>query len=64
MAFEITVTERDLAPVDHPAATKCKCKCGDSGGGSVLFSPDVGEAGGAAPDGPGSLSPLGDESGL
>ena len=25
--FEVTVTQRDLAPVDAAAATKCKCKC-------------------------------------
>ena len=58
--FEITVTERDLAPVDHPAASKCKCKCGDAGGGSVLVSPDVGEAGEGPPAGQAPLSPLGD----
>ena len=25
--FEVTVTQRDTAPVDAAAATKCKCKC-------------------------------------
>jgi hypothetical protein len=57
--YEITVTERDLAPVDHPAASKCKCKCGDSSGGTVSLAPDV-RAGAGAPAGQAPLSPLGD----
>jgi hypothetical protein len=62
--FEITVTERDHAPVDHPAASKCKCKCLDASGGAIAFAPDVrgGREGGAGgqPALPAKLSPLGD----
>jgi hypothetical protein len=58
--FEITVTERDLAPVDHPAASKCKCKCGDTGAGAVSPAPDVRGSGEGVSEGQASLSPLGD----
>jgi hypothetical protein len=58
--FEVTVTERDLAPVDHPAASKCKSKSGDANGGAIPSAPDVRGSGEGAPDGPASLSPLGD----
>ncbi len=59
--FEVTVTERDLAPVDHPAASKCKCKCGDaSGGAPVSLSPDVRGTGEDTSGQRASLSPLGD----
>jgi hypothetical protein len=58
--FEITVTERELAPVDHPAASKCKCKCLDGSGGPVSFTPDVQGADDGVPSGQASLSPLAD----
>ena len=58
--FDVTVTERDLAPVDHPAASKCKCKCGDSGVGPVPSAPAVEAAGETPPAGQAPLSPLGD----
>jgi hypothetical protein len=31
-SFDVTVTQRDLAPVDAAAASKCKCKCDGAGG--------------------------------
>ncbi|MDX6660612.1 MAG: hypothetical protein QOJ55_1434 [Solirubrobacteraceae bacterium] len=58
--FEVTLTERDLAPVDHPAASKCKCKCGDANGGAVPSAPDVRGSGEGSPHEQACLSPLGE----
>jgi len=63
--FDVTVTDRDLAPVDASAATKCKCKC-DSGSPvsppeRTDRAPQVPEAGSRARARDVELSPLADE---
>jgi hypothetical protein len=61
--FKVTITQRDLAPVDAAAATKCKCKC-DTGAGPISSAPDGRGASEVAPgkqaDPPVELSPLSD----
>jgi len=62
--FEVTVTQRDAAPVDAAPSTKCKCKC-DLTTGPVSLAPDQRGAGDGAPGEqahrPIELSPLSDE---
>ncbi len=62
--FEVTVTQRDVAPVDAAPSTKCKCKC-DATAGPVSLAPDQPGAGKGAPGEQAQrrieLSPLSDE---